>query len=292
MCTQANDVRDGTEPATIHTVQYESTGGIPVAEHTECPLVVIHGYAWGVGTFYSSMPALAEQWPGEVYAIDNMGCGQSTRKAWTLGYGEESDLAEVEGYFVDALDEWRRRKNYQRITLCGHSVGGYLSVAFAEKYPEHVDRLILASPVGVPPVPDSMSDPKALAAAPWYFRLARSLWSKGHSPFAVVRNTPLVGKAILGRYCKNRFSDAEWTNADAKGFLHEYMYRNWCHSEISGGGYAHCTLLLPGAFARSPLCDRLPVSEHKRVTGAACESAVGVSWYCTGNQRRAAYPSR
>src|SRR5436190_476918 len=32
----------------------------------------------------------------------------------------------------------------------GHSLGGYLSVNYCLKYPSHVDRLILVSPVGVP----------------------------------------------------------------------------------------------------------------------------------------------
>ena len=34
--------------------------------------------------------------------------------------------------------------------LAGHSFGGYMSVAYTEKYPQHVDKLILLSPVGVP----------------------------------------------------------------------------------------------------------------------------------------------
>jgi pimeloyl-ACP methyl ester carboxylesterase len=29
--------------------------------------------------------------------------------------------------------------------LCGHSLGGYLSFAYAERYPQHVDRLILGT---------------------------------------------------------------------------------------------------------------------------------------------------
>ena len=37
-----------------------------------------------------------------------------------------------------------------------------------------------------------------------------------------------------------------------------YFYRNVCHGAESWGGCAHSTLLLPGAYARSPLCARLP----------------------------------
>jgi len=256
---KAGPVKAGGPPDTIHTVKYESSHGVSAEKHTSCPLVVIHGYAWGVGLMYSTMPALADRWPGEVYSIDSMGCGLSTRKEWTLGYGDQSNLHDVESYFLHALNHWRMTKGFQKITLCGHSVGGYLSFAYAERYPEHVDRLILASPVGVPPIPESNSDPEALARLPWYFRLARSLWNKGTSPFTVVRNTPVLGRGILSRYVTRRFADKEWTNAEAKELLTEYMYRNWCHEKISGGGYAHSTLLVPGAFARSPLCERLPI---------------------------------
>ena len=31
--------------------------------------------------------------------------------------------------------------------LCGHSLGGYLGVAYAEKYPQRLERLVLISPV-------------------------------------------------------------------------------------------------------------------------------------------------
>ncbi len=34
--------------------------------------------------------------------------------------------------------------------LAGHSFGGYMSVAYCERYPERVERLLLLSPVGVP----------------------------------------------------------------------------------------------------------------------------------------------
>lgn len=35
----------------------------------------------------------------------------------------------------------------EKMTLCGHSLGGYMGVAYAEKYPERLERLVLVSPV-------------------------------------------------------------------------------------------------------------------------------------------------
>ena len=43
----------------------------------------------------------------------------------------------------------------QRMTLIGHSLGGYLSVAYALKYPTRVQKLILLSPAGIPRDPDA-----------------------------------------------------------------------------------------------------------------------------------------
>lgn len=56
----------------------------------------------------------------------------------------------AEDFFVESLEEWRKRNRIDKMILAGHSMGGYLSVAYVERYPEHVDQLILLSPVGVP----------------------------------------------------------------------------------------------------------------------------------------------
>jgi pimeloyl-ACP methyl ester carboxylesterase len=39
------------------------------------------------------------------------------------------------------------------MVLLGHSFGGYLSAAYALKYPENVQHLILADPWGLPEKP-------------------------------------------------------------------------------------------------------------------------------------------
>jgi esterase/lipase len=62
-----------------------------------------------------------------------------------------SDIIDVaEQFFVESLEEWRKVHQLDKITLAGHSLGGYLSLAYAEKYPQHIDRLILLSPAGIP----------------------------------------------------------------------------------------------------------------------------------------------
>jgi len=43
--------------------------------------------------------------------------------------------------------------------MAGHSLGGYLSFRYSVKYPERVNKLIMASPVGVPEDPYSVKQP-------------------------------------------------------------------------------------------------------------------------------------
>jgi len=134
------------------------------------------------------------------------------------------------------------------MVLFGHSLGGYLSVAYAERYPERVEHLILCSPVGIPKKPPEIHSNQRL---PWYFRVARSAWGSGWSPYHLVR---MIGSGLIEGYTQRRFRDATWIN---KNLLKDYMYHNWTAGNISGGGYAHATLLEPGAYARQPLASRL-----------------------------------
>lgn len=59
-------------------------------------------------------------------------------------------LQDIESYYIDALDAWRKSSNISRIDyLVGHSFGGYWSGSYAVKYPDHLKNLVLLSPVGV-----------------------------------------------------------------------------------------------------------------------------------------------
>jgi pimeloyl-ACP methyl ester carboxylesterase len=233
----------------IYTVHHSHKG----TNYDKLPLVLVHGYSQSAGQFFGAAPAIANEYEGPVYSIDMYGCGLSSRPPWTLGYGDDVALDVAEGYFIDTLEEWRAKMNFKKVILCGHSIGGYLSVAYAEKYTDNVEELVLLSPVGLP---EQNLEKHMEGTLPWYFRLARALWARGWGPF----NTTSISSRLPKIYSSKRYRDCSWIPKDLLG---EQLYLNWVGGDFSHGGVAHCTLLKPGAYARSPLCKRLPVLVDK-----------------------------
>ena len=117
-------------------------------------LVILHGYGAGLGFFYKNFEGLSRPKGWHLYALDMLGMGRSSRPPFKIkAKTREKQIAEAEDWFVDSLEEWRVKKKIQKMTLVGHSMGGYMAVAYALKYPGRLNKLILASPVGIPEDP-------------------------------------------------------------------------------------------------------------------------------------------
>lgn len=129
-----------------------------VGEETEQNLVVLHGYGAGLGFFYKNFDALSRAKGWQLYALDMLGMGRSTRPPFKMRSKQRQEaITEAEDWFIDALEEWRVKRKIDRFTLLGHSLGGYMAVAYALKYPGRLNKLILASPVGIPEDPYAVS---------------------------------------------------------------------------------------------------------------------------------------
>ena len=118
-------------------------------EPTKKTLLIAHGYAAGLGFFYRNYPALKELKDYKTYSIDWLGMGVSSRPAFIKFQKDHTDreiVENAENFFVDSLEQWRIKKNIDKFVLMGHSLGGYLGTAYALKYPERVEKLILVSP--------------------------------------------------------------------------------------------------------------------------------------------------
>lgn len=123
-------------------------------EDVDQNLVMLHGYGAGLGFFYKNFEGLSRVKGWKVYALDLLGMGRSSRPPFKLNSKDRQQcITEAENWFIDALEEWRVHKKIDRFTLLGHSLGGYMAVAYALKYPGHLNKLVLASPVGIPEDP-------------------------------------------------------------------------------------------------------------------------------------------
>lgn len=243
---------------------------------TPAPLVLLHGYANGSLYFYRNLMGLNHHFK-HVYALDMLGWGLSSRPKFDLVTADDKSndnsdvedesnelsmktrqkVASAESFFVESLESWRQSHDLPRITLAGHSMGGYLSVAYAERYPQHVERLILLSPVGVPErQPEDESKIKSLP-----FRLramiktARYLFEKGITPGSFLRSIPYSkSKAMVDSYIERRLPAI--TCEEEQKNLGEYLYQN---SMLPGSGeYCLSEILIPSAFAKIPLVNRIP----------------------------------
>jgi len=224
------------------------------------PLVLLHGYANGALYFYRNLIGLSNNhFGGVVYALDMLGWGLSSRPYFKMKSIEGcDDVDTAEQFFVESLEAWRKAHNLDKITLGGHSMGGYISVAYCEKYPQHVDRLILISPAGVPhqKKEDDLSARKDISLK---FRLmvsfASGLWKYGVTPPSFVRCLPESrGRQMVDGYVENRLPVI--TCADERASLAEYLYTNAALPR--SGEDCLNKILKPMAFAKKPTLDRIP----------------------------------
>lgn len=277
-------------------------------ETVQDTLVVLHGYGAGLGFFYKNFEPLSRLPGWKLYALDMLGMGNSSRPAFRVHAKDPKEkIAEAESWFVDSLEEWRKVRQIEKFTLLGHSLGGYLAVSYALKYPGHLNKLILASPVGIPedpyavnaamPEPDESTleseftqeqesivsqngdnnnnrnsldarDRKAATATTTAAEAADGsstpprrrplpgwlvwLWDANVSPFSIVRMAGPLGPKFVSGWTTRRFNHLPSEENQA---LHSYAYNLF--RQKGSGEYALPYLLAPGAYARSPVINRI-----------------------------------
>ncbi|KAK5720528.1 hypothetical protein LTR17_014929 [Elasticomyces elasticus] len=255
-------------------------------EKTENSLVMLHGYGAGLGFYYKNFESLSRLPHWKLYALDMPGMGRSSRPPFTIkSKDREGKVREAESWFVDALEEWRVKRGIEKMTLMGHSLGGYMAVCYALKYPGRLEKLILASPVGIPEDPYAVSEAmpteaeanniaKEFADAETenlpshqqsqkssaaqtpprrpYSKWLTTLWDANISPFSVVRFAGPLGPRLVSGWTSRRFAHLPAEEAQA---LHDYSYSLF--RQKGSGEYALAYILAPGAFARSPLIRRI-----------------------------------
>ncbi|CED83352.1 Predicted hydrolase/acyltransferase (alpha/beta hydrolase superfamily) [Phaffia rhodozyma] len=166
----------------LHGLKFYTVGdGGTKAQKGGVVNVLLHGYGAALGFFFLNLQAFGEASASanrRAFALDWLGMGLSSRpspKAFNLpssasGSVDENDEGRVaervknaEDFFVESLEEWRKRGGWDKMVLCGHSLGGYLSAAYTLKYPSRVEKLILISPAGIPINPNAPLTPSKIS---------------------------------------------------------------------------------------------------------------------------------
>lgn len=252
--TQKPNIESESEPVIAYSSrielsnpkQYINTFAMVSTSPSEskAPAVMLHGYGAGLGFYFRNFLPMA-QWAARnhtsVYALDWLGMGRSARPSFHVKASRKdipARVTEAESFFIDSLEDWRTKMGLDKMTLIGHSLGAYLSVVYALKYPQRVNKLILLSPAGVPRGPDatvpaSEVDPTtttssesegsgsdrsgvepatqskveqveakqrtARAKESRSRRILTYLWEEGFSPFQVVRTMGLWGPWLVGK---------------------------------------------------------------------------------------------
>ncbi|RKP27054.1 Alpha/Beta hydrolase protein, partial [Syncephalis pseudoplumigaleata] len=223
-------------------------------------LVLAHGYGAGLAYFYRNFAGLTR--PGwRVYAIDWLGMGRSARVQFPSRPVKQTreEYAEMaEEFFIDSLERWRIAQGIEKMTLAGHSMGGYMSSLYSLRYPERVERLVLISPVGIPEHPSAAEQAGAAAEATagisskipgW----VSTMWDRNYTPQWFVRAMGPFGPRLVSTYVQNRM--AHLPDED-RADLQDYTYH--ISSAPGSSEYSLAAILAPGAHARRPLKDRLP----------------------------------
>lgn len=131
---------------------YIRTHLIEPGDTTDKPvLVLVHGYAASGTLYYQIFKRLSERF--HVIVTDLIGMGASSRPK---DY-QKNKITPQESidYFVEYFEKWRKsfsrlaKKKLTKFILVGHSFGGYICGNYTLNYPEHVQKLILISPIGL-----------------------------------------------------------------------------------------------------------------------------------------------
>jgi 2-hydroxy-6-oxonona-2,4-dienedioate hydrolase len=119
-------------------------------------VVLLHGLGGDVTNWQPTVPALASNF--HVYVLDQIGFGESDKPL--IKYRVAT--------LVDFLDEFLRKNAIEKVSLVGNSLGGWTAAAFAQAYPQKIDKLVLVD-----------------AWCPWYGPKPTDDWFARNDPVTV-----------------------------------------------------------------------------------------------------------
>lgn len=188
-----------------------------------------------------------------------------------------------ENYFIESIEQWRQWNHIDKFNLVGHSFGGYISCKYALKYPNHINKLALLSPLGVErnicslhnmkndtytmKKGDTISINEIDPTSPYFTRLFNIPSLLFHNQLNVLRWLGPVG----GKLARS-FIDRRYSNIPNKTY-HVYLYHVFYKSKKPFGSaniLALTHLFTRQMNAKDPLldnCDRLKIKDILMVYG-------------------------
>ncbi|KAL7562427.1 hypothetical protein ACA910_020569 [Epithemia clementina (nom. ined.)] len=290
-CMSSND---HAQTYVIHGVEVKAkdkgASAAQVGSRSQVPLVLLHGYMNGCLYYYRNLYGLSRYFDS-IYSLDLLGWGLSSRPRFAAL--RDSSREVTEAFFVDSLEAWRKAQRVDKMILAGHSMGGYISVAYAEKYPQHVERLILISPAGVPEQPqqEKQQQQQQLRIEKTTFlerraseqiigdfssalhnlirQITKDVYTHvfhNYSLGDLLRSVPSIyGMHRIRSYIKHRFtSDCAKMSPKEQDALSNYLY--WNNALPGSGEYCISRFLTPMVvFGQAPTIHRIPNLQVKSV---------------------------
>lgn len=260
------------------------------------PIVMLHGFASGVGLWALNLDHFALFGNRHVYAIDLLGFGKSSRPNFTFpktrgltGLQQSKAEAEyMEKCLVESIEKWRHAIGSplnEKFILLGHSFGAYLALAYALKYPDHIAHVILADPWGIPQEANqrnmSTQHYNNSRQLPFWLRALGKLFFEVFNPLAGLRAAGPWGPKLINTLrpdLKRKFerltigdtplsesadlSETETsTVAEEDGCFLEYIYH--CNAQpIPSGEIAFKKISTSTGWARLPMLERIIELEY------------------------------
>ena len=119
---------------------------VDVGDPAKPTVILLHGLGGSIGNWQTTIGPISQSY--HVIALDQIGFGKS----------DKPFLKYRVGTYVDFLDKFMSELKIDKASLVGNSLGGWIAGLMAIKYPNRVEKIVLADAAGIVPANYSEAD--------------------------------------------------------------------------------------------------------------------------------------
>lgn len=119
---------------------------VELGDASKPKVILLHGLGGSLGNWATNTAALAANY--HVFALDQVGFGKSDKPFMKYRVA----------MYVDFLDKFMSELKIEKASLVGNSMGGWVAGLMAIKYPNRVEKIVLADAAGIVPANYSEAD--------------------------------------------------------------------------------------------------------------------------------------